>query len=111
VKRVSARSGIVVGDGFIAAHNKDSLYIYTHDREHVEFLNGDHRPCAAAGKLLAIGDETGRIALRDALAKVDVTSEHVHGWYVTAVAIDPTGSLIASGGRDGTILVRPLSID
>ncbi|MEO8707148.1 MAG: hypothetical protein ABI867_44385, partial [Kofleriaceae bacterium] len=45
VKTLSARSGIVVGDGFIAAHNKDSLYISTRDGEHVELLNGDHRPC------------------------------------------------------------------
>jgi hypothetical protein len=110
VKTPVARSGIVGGEGFIAAHNKGSLYVYTRDGEHVEFLNGDHRPCAAAGKLLAVGDETGRIALRDALAKIDVTSEQVHAWYVTAIAIDPTGTLIASGGRDGAIFVRPLGI-
>jgi len=110
VKAPSARSGIVVGDGFIAAHNKDSLYIYTRDGEHVEFLNGDHRPCAAAGRLLAVGDEAGRIAVRDALVKVDLASDQVHGWYVTAVAIDPTRSLIASGGRDGAIFIRPLGV-
>jgi hypothetical protein len=109
VKAPSARSGIVVGDGFIAAQNKDSLYLYTRDGEHVEFLWGAHRPCAAIGRLLAVGDETGRIAMRDVLAKTDLASEQVHGWYVTAVAIDPTGSLIASGGRDGAIVVRTLT--
>ena len=87
VKAPSARSGIVVGDGFIAARNRDSVSIYTRDGEHVENLMGEHRPCAAAGKLLAVGDETGRIALRDALANVEVTSEQVHAWYVTAIAI------------------------
>ncbi|HEU0037616.1 MAG TPA: hypothetical protein VFQ53_43695 [Kofleriaceae bacterium] len=108
VKTPRAQSGIVVGDGFIAACNKEYLDIYTRDGERVEFLRGDHHVCAAAGNVLVVGDETGRIALRDALAKVDLASEQVHAWYVTAVAVDPTRSLIASGGRDGAIIVRPL---
>ena len=64
--------------------------------------------CAGRGHLIAFGTDDGRIVLYDARTQAEIGAHATHAWDVRAIAIDPTGSLIASSADDGTLVVNAL---